>query len=300
MPSYRIVQIDAFTDRAFGGNPAAVVPLDAWLPDPTLQSIAAENNLAETAFVMPWAESAGEAEPSPAQTETGPGVVIEGTAPGPGEPAYHLRWFTPVAEVDLCGHATLATASLLFDEDDRDAGVVHFLTRSGWLSVRRSGSLLQLDLPARPAKRVPVEEQPADLAAALGATPIAVWGARDLMVVFDTEAELRALRPDLTAIARWDWFAVVATAPGDDCDFVSRFFAPAQGVPEDPVTGSSHSTLVPYWGDRLNLRSLHARQASSRGGELWCTRSGDRVLISGHAVRFLDGTITIAPDALRD
>ena len=278
MPTLRIVQIDAFTNRVFGGNPAAVVALHAWLPDATLQAIAAENNLAETAFFVPTAEG-----------------------PEGAQPAYHLRWFTPLVEVDLCGHATLATASLLFDDVHPEAEAIHFTTLSGWLAVTRvgalsgprSGATLQLDFPARPPKRIPPEERPADLVEALGATPIAVWGARDLMVVFDTEAEVRALQPDMAAIARWDWFAVMATAPGNDCDFVSRFFAPAKGVPEDPVTGSSHTTLIPYWADRLNRRELRARQISPRGGELVCKRAGDRVLIAGQAVRYLEGTITI-------
>ena len=279
MPSLRILQIDAFTDRIFAGNPAAVVPLEAWLPDATLQAIAAENNLAETAFLVPYVAPPAEGD----QTAS--------AGPEPGEPAYDLRWFTPTVEVDLCGHATLASASFLLDDVHPRDERVHFMTQSGWLSVARSGDRLQLDFPARPAKRVPTDEQPADLAAALGATPVAVWAARDLMVVFDTEAEVRALRPDFAAISRWDWFAVIATAPGNECDFVSRFFAPAKGVPEDPVTGSSHTTLIPYWADRLNQRTLHARQASPRGGELWCSRVGDRVLIAGNAVRFLDGTI---------
>ena len=278
MPTLRMVQIDAFTDHVFGGNPAAVVALDDWLPDATLQAIAAENNLAETAFFVPAAEG-----------------------PEGAQPAYHLRWFTPLVEVDLCGHATLATASLLFEDVHPEAEAIHFTTLSGWLIVTRvvtqvgtgSGATLQLDFPARPPKRVPPEERPADLVEALGATPIAVWAARDLMVVFDTEAEVRALQPDMAAIARWDWFAVMATAPGDDCDFVSRFFAPAKGVPEDHVTGSSHTTLLPYWADRLNRRELHARQVSPRGGELVCKKAGDRVLIAGQAVRYLEGTITI-------
>lgn len=259
-----IFQIDAFTSRVFGGNPAAVVPLSQWLPDAVLQAIAAENNLAETAFFVPRG----------AQGE------------------YELRWFTPKVEVDLCGHATLATAHLLFTRIIPEAKKVRFTTQSGWLAVTREGERLALDFPARPpapcasAEVLSVEK-------ALGVTPAAVLAARDYFVVLRSAEAVRSLNPDLVQVAALERFAVIVTAPGDDCDFVSRFFAPAQGIAEDPVTGSAHCTLIPYWSRRLGKISLLGRQLSSRGGELFCEDLGERVSIAGHAVLYLEGTIHI-------
>ena len=257
-----IYQVDAFTDRLFGGNPAAVCPLQAWLPDETMQAIAAENNLAETAFFVP--EGAG----------------------------YALRWFTPTVEVDLCGHATLAAGHVVFRfiEPRRD-GVSFRTMKTGTLVVSRSGDMLAMDFPARPAAPV---EPPPDLLAALGGAPREVLRARDHLVVYGSAAEVAALDPDLAALAKVDCWAAIATAPGEDgIDFVSRFFAPAQGVPEDPVTGSSHCTLVPYWAGRLGKTKLEARQLSRRGGALSCALDGDRVSIAGRAVLYLEGQIEV-------
>jgi PhzF family phenazine biosynthesis protein len=256
-----IYQVDAFADRLFRGNPAAVCPLDKWLPDQTLQSIAAENNLAETAFYIPNGKS------------------------------YHLRWFTPGVEVDLCGHATLASAYVIMQiRRETAAPSVSFETKSGELIVRRDGDLYALDFPARPAVEGPVE---AGLNDALGAKPKLVLGAQDYLCVFDTEEEVRDLRPNMDKLAAIDRFAFIVTAPGRDCDFVSRFFAPAKGVPEDPVTGRAHCTLIPYWSKRLGKTKLHARQISKRGGELWCEDRGERVTIAGKAVKFLEGEIEV-------
>lgn len=255
-----IYQVDAFSGRLFGGNPAAVVILEEWLDDVVLQAIAAENNLAETAFVLPEGESCA------------------------------LRWFTPELEVDLCGHATLAAAQVLFQHYFRDRDQVAFATRSGELSVSRSGEILALDFPSRPGVRVPVDEA---MMAALGVKPSEAFQARDLLVIFDSEEEVRTYRPDFGRIATLDTFAVIISAPGSDVDFVSRFFAPRAGVPEDPVTGSAHCTLVPYWAERLGKKSLAARQLSARGGELYCELRGDRVLIGGRTVEYLRGEILI-------
>lgn len=255
-----IHQVDAFTSRVFGGNPAAVCRLERWLPDDLLRSIAAENNLSETAYVVRNGEG------------------------------FDIRWFTPVTEVDLCGHATLATAHVLFSlEPGRD--VIAFSSQSGELRVRRDGGMLQLDFPVR--EPVPIAPVPV-LAEALGEPPAEILvSSRDHLAVYGSEERVRGLAPDMAKLAALDLFGVIVTAPGTGCDFVSRFFAPAEGVPEDPVTGSAHCTLVPYWAKRLGKASLHARQISKRGGELRCTLAGDRVLISGHAVTYLEGTIEV-------
>lgn len=255
-----IFQIDAFADRLFAGNPAAVCPLEKWLDDVRMQAIAAENNLSETAFFV----RAGD--------------------------GYELRWFTPAREVDLCGHATLASAFVIFEYIDRAAESIRFQTRSGELVVRRNGDLLAMDFPVRPPKRC---EGHSALEKALGKAPRELWLARDYMAVYDSEDDVRGLSPDLRAMMAVDCFAVIVTAPGTDADFVSRFFAPGSGVPEDPVTGSSHCTLVPYWEGRLGKTSFRARQVSARGGELWCELQGDRVSISGRAVRYLEGSIFV-------
>jgi predicted PhzF superfamily epimerase YddE/YHI9 len=257
-----LYQVDAFTDRLFAGNPAAVCPLDAWLPDATMQAIAAENNLAETAF-----------------------FVREG-----GD--YALRWFTPTVEVDLCGHATLASGHVVMKFLEPQRQSVSFRTmKAGMLTVARRDDMLVMDFPARPAT---VTEPPPGLLAALGGKPREVLRARDHLVVYDSAAEIAELQPDLAALAKVDCWAAVVTAPGDNgIDFVSRFFAPAQGVPEDPVTGSSHTTLTPYWAKRLGKTELEARQLSRRGGSLRCTLNGDRVDIGGRAVLYLEGHISV-------
>jgi predicted PhzF superfamily epimerase YddE/YHI9 len=256
-----LYQIDAFTSRLFRGNPAAVCPLESWLADETLQAIAAENNLSETAFF----------------------VGKDGR--------YHLRWFTPTVEVDLCGHATLASAFVVFEHLSPDLQVVKFETRSGLLSVERYNDRLRMDFPARPPAKC---DPPPELLVGLGSSPAAVFRARDYLVVYETEEQVRAIRPDFAALEKLPALGVIATAPGRSSDFVSRFFAPGAGIPEDPVTGSAHCTLVPYWAERLRKQSLHALQVSRRGGELWCELAGDRVLIAGNAVEYLRGTINAA------
>lgn len=252
-------QVDAFAGQVFSGNPAAICPLDAWLADEQMQAIAAENNLAETAF-----------------------FVRNGSG-------YKLRWFTPMVEVDLCGHATLASAFVILNDLTPGERCVSFETKSGKLAVTRDGDLYSLDFPSRPP--APCEQPCPGLVAALGGNPAEVLAARDYFVVYSSEEELRSLKPDMQALMTIDRFAVIATAPGREADFVSRFFAPAKGVPEDPVTGSSHCSLIPYWSHRLGKKKLHAYQVSPRGGELWCEDRGERVTISGKAVRFFEGTI---------
>jgi PhzF family phenazine biosynthesis protein len=263
MMTLSIYQADAFTRKLFGGNPAAVCPLPEWLPDATMQQIAGENNLAETAFFVPKGHE------------------------------YELRWFTPELEIDLCGHATLATAHVIFTHLGYQADVVNFHTmKAGKLTVTRKNDLYTLDFPSRVPEQVPVPE---GLLEALGGpTPVEVLRSRDYMVVYGSEAEVRAIKPDFTALSRIDGIGVIVTAKGDDCDFVSRFFAPGAGIPEDPVTGSAHCNLIPYWAGKLGKTELHAFQISQRKGELWCTLEGDRVLMSGHAVTYLKGEIYIS------
>lgn len=255
-----IIQIDAFTEYLFGGNPAAVVILDDWPADEVLQAIAAENNLAETAFVIPE------------------------------QPVAQLRWFTPAVEMDLCGHATLAAADVLLRDGLVSGDRVRFSTRSGEVAVGRDGPRLSLDFPARPGEPVAVTDA---VVAALGQRPRELFAARDLLCVFDDAATVAALAPAMERVAALDTFAVIATAPGDDVDFVSRFFAPGAGVPEDPVTGSAHCTLTPYWAQRLGQDRLTARQLSPRGGELVCEARGERVGIGGACVEYLRGTIAL-------
>jgi len=264
-----IYQVDAFTGEVFGGNPAAVCPLERWLGDDVMQAIAAENNLSETAFFVPAAAGAAESGFD-----------------------YEIRWFTPAVEIDLAGHPTLATAFTIFHWLDPGRTRVTFRSKSGPLVVVRDGGRLAMDFPARPP--VPCEA-PAGLAEALGAAPLATLLARDLLAVFASEREVRALRPDFARVKALGLHGVCVTAPGQDCDFVSRFFAPSLGVAEDPVTGSTHCMLVPYWSGRLNRRRLHARQVSARGGELFCEDRGERVVLAGHAAPYLEGTIEV-PD----
>jgi PhzF family phenazine biosynthesis protein len=255
--------VDAFTSRMFAGNPAGVCPLQGWLSDETMQKIALENRHAETAFFIPLK----------------------------GQPEhFHLRWFTPGAEVDLCGHATLATAFVLREYLGFKEPVVHFQTLSGLLSVELQGDLLVMDFPSRPPQ--PYDAPPA-LVEGLGIAPLEVSRARDILAVFETEAQVAYLKPDFNRLAELDALGVIATAPSDQADFVSRFFAPRVGVPEDPVTGSSHCTLIPYWAKRLGKHKLNARQISARGGELVCTLLEDRVKIGGKAVLYLQGTIEL-------
>jgi len=255
----RQYQVDAFATRAFEGNPAAVCPLERWLDDGLLQAIAEENNLAETAFFVP--------------SDTG----------------FRLRWFTPASEVDLCGHATLATAHVLFEHLGHTGQAITFETRSGTLTVKRKGDVLEMDFPARPPTPCASVEL---LARALGRQPLEVLRADDYLVVFDDEATVRGIRPDFALLGTLDLRGVIITAPGSSDDFVSRFFAPRLGIPEDPVTGSAHCTLAPYWAGRLDKRRLSARQVSKRGGSLTCELKGDRVLLSGAAVTVIEAEIT--------
>lgn len=259
-----VYQIDAFADAVFRGNPAAVMPLDKWLPDDVMQSIAMENNLAETAFFVPEGDG------------------------------FRLRWFTPAVEIDLCGHATLASAWVLFNRLDYRRPAIGFHTRSGILTVTQQGESgrLELDFPAR----VPQPATPcAGLVEAIGAAPREILAGRDYLLVYDDAAAVRALKPDMAGLMSLDKFAVIVTAPGDrpGVDCVSRFFAPAAGIPEDPVTGSAHCTIVPYWARRLGKTDITAYQASARGGTLYCRLDGERVRMAGMAVPFLEGTITL-------
>ena len=256
-----LYQIDAFASRPFTGNPAAVVPLDAWLPDDVMLSIAMENNLAETAFFVP------------------------------GVTGYDLRWFTPTVEMDLCGHATLASGFLLYEILGASDDVLRFQTRSGELTVEKRDARYILDFPSRPGS---VTEAPSGLIEALGgAKPKEILKSRDYMLVYENEAEVKAIEPDFIALAKLDAHAVIVTAKGDNADFVSRFFAPAVGIPEDPVTGSAHCTLIPYWAEKLSKNELFARQISRRGGEVFCELQGDRVKIGGGAVLYLKGEIYV-------
>ena len=256
-----LYQVDAFASRPFTGNPAAVCPLENWLPDDLLQAIALENNLSETAFFVRKADRFG------------------------------LRWFTPMAEVDLCGHATLASAHVILNELGTSGNRVTFDTKSGEMVVTRDGDLLVLDFPARPPSECPVDGK---LVKALGAEPESILGARDYLVIYKTEQQIRALQPDMATLSQVDRFAVIVTAPGDRADFVSRFFAPSKGIPEDPATGSSHCTLIPYWSRRLGKKKLYAEQLSTRGGELWCEDLGERVKIAGKVAKYLKGTIELS------
>jgi PhzF family phenazine biosynthesis protein len=255
-------QVDAFTDSVFGGNPAGVCLLDGWLPDTLLQNIGAENNLSETAF-----------------------LVASGSD-------YELRWFTPELEVDLCGHATLASAHVLFSYVDPALREVTFHTNSGPLRVTGGGDRLAMDFPSRPPE---VVTAPAALLEGLGATPVAVLRSRDYLALYDSEEAVENLSPQFDRFLELDTLGVIATAPGTDTDtdFVSRFFAPKAGIDEDPVTGSAHCTLIPYWADRLGKTDLVARQISARGGLLFCRNEGERVRIAGRAATFLTGEITV-------
>jgi PhzF family phenazine biosynthesis protein len=252
-----LYQIDAFASKVFSGNPAGVCPLEDWLSDDQMQSIAMENNLAETAFFVKQHDH------------------------------YQLRWFTPKVEVDLCGHATLASGFVIFNYLDPSAHSVLFQTKSGALVVRRDGDVLAMDFPAR--KAVPHSTDPAIIARALGAIPREILFSRDYLVVFESEQAIRTLKPDMNLLMKLDGLGVIVTAPGEKSDFVSRFFAPKVGIPEDPVTGSAHCTLIPYWSERLGKKKLHAFQVSPRGGELFCEDQGDRVQIAGSAVRYSEG-----------
>ncbi len=254
-----IYQIDAFTDKLFGGNPAAVIPLDTWPDDALMQSIAMENNLAETAFIVPEGDD------------------------------FRIRWFTPAVEVDLCGHATLAAAYVMFNELGYLADTIRFQSRSGWLSVHRDGTWLTLDFPAD--KLSPLEVTGAMKRCTTANILEAYQGRSDYMFVLSDQKTVKESHMDFLAIAALGYRGVIFTSEGTGVDFVSRFFAPAYGIPEDPVTGSAHTTLTPYWATRLGKKKLVAKQVSPRGGDLKCELRGDRVLISGQAVLFMKGEV---------
>lgn len=257
-----IYQADAFTNKLFGGNPAAICPLTQWLPAPMMQKIAAEDNLAETAFFIPLGHD------------------------------FELRWFTPEIEIDLCGHATLAAAHILFTELHYSREIIHFHTlKAGTLTVTRKDDLYILDFPSRIAEP---EEAPVALLEALGGKiPLAVYKSRDYMLVYENEEDILLMKPNFSALSKIDAIGIIITAPGKTSDFVSRFFAPSAGINEDPVTGSAHCNLIPYWAKELQKDRLHAYQLSARKGELWCELKGDRVMIAGKAVTYLKGEIRI-------
>ena len=259
MKKVEIFQVDAFTDRVFSGNPAAVCPLDTWLDDSSLQKIAAENNLAETAFFVR------------------------------SDDVYRIRWFTPKSEVDLCGHATLASACVLFEHLGFREEVLSFQSRSGVLTVTKNKEWYTLNFPADKIDEI---ELSATLKSCFDKKPVAAFrGSTDIMLVFSDQNEIQAIKPNLGKIAEYRARGVIVTARGIETDFVSRFFAPAVGIDEDPVTGSAHTTLTPYWAKQIGKSDLTAMQISPRGGFLKCSLVKDRVLISGQAVLFLRGEI---------
>ena len=255
-----IYQVDAFTDYLFGGNPAAVCPLKKWLDEDLMQSIAAENNLSETAFYVEKANG------------------------------FDIRWFTPKIEIDLAGHPTLAAAHVIFNHRGHKGDEITFFSKGGELKVKKINKLIQLDFPAVESKKVATPEAIID---GLGATPSEVFMARDYMAVFETEDEVLSITPDFQSLKTLDIFGIIVTAKGNASDFVSRFFAPKAGIDEDPVTGSAHTQLIPFWAGRLKKNKLHARQISERRGELFCEYHGERVYIGGRAVTYLIGDIDI-------
>ena len=255
-----IYQIDAFATRLFEGNPAAVCPLEAWLPDELMQSIAAENNLSETAFFVPDGDR------------------------------YHIRWFTPAAEVELCGHATLASAFVLFSYLGASGDTVTFDSKSGLLPVHKDGERIVLDFPAQPPEPCGT---PAEIIEAFAMAPVECLQSADLLVVLEHADQVRSADPDIATLAKLPSRGIIITAADEEYDFISRFFAPAVGIAEDPVTGSAHTQLTPYWSDRTGKTRFRARQVSARGGDLFCELDGDRVRIGGTAVEYLRGTIDV-------
>lgn len=255
-----IYQVDAFTQELFQGNPAAVCPLDEWLDDEILRCIALENNLSETAFFV---EKDG---------------------------IYELRWFSPETEIDLCGHATMAAAFVIFQQLNSGEEKVEFGTRSGNLKVWKEGEYFAMNFPSRPP--LPCERDE-NIISGLGSEPSAVYSSRDYVAVYDSQGIVKELEPDFAMLEKSDWSGIIATAKGKDVDFVSRYFAPSEGIPEDPVTGSACCTLAPFWSERLGKKDLKSRQVSSRTGELLCEDLGDRVKIMGKAVLYLEGKVQL-------
>ena len=255
-----LYQIDSFTDTPFEGNPAAVIPLKTWLPDNIMQSIAEENNLSETVFFVPKNKG------------------------------FHIRWFTPKTEVDLCGHATLAAAYVLFNILGYNKERIEFESKSGTLSVLQKDNWLVMDLPAQPP--IPCNV-PDEIVKAFDKVPIECLRSEDYIAVFETESDILSIKPDIDYLKKLDLRGVIITAKSRQYDFVSRFFAPKYGIDEDPVTGSAHTQLIPYWAHKLGKTNMQAKQVSSRGGEILCELYNDRVLISGKAVKFLEGKIQL-------
>jgi PhzF family phenazine biosynthesis protein len=253
-----IYQVDAFTNKLFGGNPAAVCPLEDWLDDDVMQLLAAENNLSETAFFVPT---------------------------GDGE--FYIRWFTPEYEIDLCGHATLASAFIIFHELGYTGDTINFQCKSGLLEVSHKGGLIELNFPSRPPQ--PVAEIPGELLQGLSSAPTEVLKSRDYFLVYENEEDIRNIVPDFVYLNQLNVVGVIVTAPGDDVDFVSRFFVPNSVIGEDPVTGSAHCNLIPYWSKRLDKTVLTAKQISAREGALYCEDLGERVSMAGEAVLYLKG-----------
>ena len=260
----KLYQVDAFTSRVFAGNPAAVVPLESWLPDTVMQSIAIENNLSETAFFIPEGDG------------------------------FHLRWFTPATEVDLCGHATLGSAFVLFELLGYEGDKIRFNTREGDLYVERhADGELEMDFPSKMPVRC---DAPAVLFESLGIEPVEVFTNEDYLVLLPSEAHVRSIEPDFKLMEEVDTRGIIVTASGDEVDFVSRFFAPRYGIDEDPVTGSAHCVLTPFWAERLSKSTLRAKQISRRVGELKCSVRGSRVAIAGHAVKYMQAELDIPLD----
>lgn len=261
----RIFQIDAFTNKLFGGNPAAVCPLDNWIADKTLQNIAIENNLAETAFFVQLSNN-----------------------------HFQLRWFTPEFEIDLCGHATLATAFVIFNELGNNSDDIFFDTKSGLLKVSKSREYLELDFPSRPPKK---EKLPKIIRDGLNIQPKEIWKARDYLLVYDSEDDIKRIEPNIAILNQINinpgGIIVTAKAKSEGIDFVSRFFTPQAAVFEDPVTGSAHCTLIPFWANKLNKKKLSALQISERKGALICELQNDRVLIKGKAIKYFEGIIKL-------
>lgn len=256
MTSYPIYQVDAFTSQLFRGNPAAVCPLEKWLPDEAMQKLAAENNLSETAF-----------------------FVNEGSQ-------YHIRWFTPEFEIDLCGHATLASAYVIFNHLNHPSDLIRFTCKSGMLEVTKKEDLIELNFPARMPQPATAPEA---LLKGLNIAPSKVFKSRDYFLVYDDESQIPAIVPDFNYLNKIDTIGVIVTARGREVDFVSRFFVPNSVIGEDPVTGSAHCNLIPYWAQQLNKTTFTARQLSARQGELFCEHKGERVIIAGHAALYLKG-----------
>ncbi len=263
-----IFQVDAFTQEVLSGNPAAVCPLNEWLPDDRMQSIALENNLSETAFFVKKEEG-----------------------------VYDLRWFTPTTEVELCGHATLASSYVIWDCLDDRSTTIEFDTRSGRLKAGRQDGMIALLFPEAIVDACP--EPPGELTDGLGATPVEVFAVGpenrrySYLAIYESSDSVCNLAPNLEILKRLGEICIIATAPGGGVDFVSRFFAPRFGIDEDPVTGSAHCALVPFWAERLGKKRLHARQVSARGGELFCERRPDGIVIAGHAVLYMEGVLTV-------